>query len=71
MEIYNGGLELGLFKIVGDDALSEKDKQRKKLLESLPKNTWVRLDDQGNPISEKEALAEDLAELSRFGIIKK
>lgn len=37
-QIYNGGIELGIFKIVGDDALSPEDLARKKYLESLPKN---------------------------------
>jgi hypothetical protein len=50
-QIFNGGLELGILQIVGDDNLSEQDKARKEYLESLPKNKWITLDENGQAIS--------------------
>lgn len=66
--IKNGGLELGIFNIVGDENLSKADKERKAYLESLPKNRWITLDQNGKAVSDREAnkLADD--ELKKFGL---
>lgn len=68
-QIYNGGLELGILKIVGDEHLSEDDKKRKAYLESLPKNTWIDLDENGQMISPEQAAENRKAELKRYGVI--
>lgn len=69
-QIFNGGLELGILQIVGDDNLSEQDKARKEYLESLPKNKWITLDENGQAISEQEARKKAEQELARYSIIK-
>ncbi len=68
--IFNGGLELGIFKIVGDENLSEQDLERKKYLESLPKNKWVTLDENGQAISDQEATELAKKEIKKYAIIK-
>lgn len=70
-QIYNGGLELGIFKIVGDENLSEKDLQRKKYLKSLPKNQWIDLDENGMMITSEEARKREQEMLKRYGIKSK
>lgn len=67
--IKNGGLELGIFNIVGDDVLSEADKERKAYLESLPKGKWITLDENGNAVSDEEAKKMADNELKRYGLI--
>lgn len=67
-KIFNGGLELGILQIVGDEALSDKDKERKLYLESLPKNSWVALDENGMAISQEQAREQELDHLSRFKV---
>lgn len=69
-QIKNGGLELGIFQIVGDDHLSEEDKKRKAYLESLPKNVWIDLDENGLAITPKEAKKREIEHLSHYSIIK-
>lgn len=69
-QIKNGGLELGIFQIVGDDYLSEEDKKRKAYLESLPKNVWIDIDENGMAITPEEARFRSKKELSRYKIIK-
>ncbi len=67
-QIMNGGLELGIFKIVGDDALSEADRKRKAYLESLPKNVWITLDENGMAVTDDQAREMERAELAKYGI---
>lgn len=69
-QIYNGGLELGILKIVGDDHLSEDDKKRKAYLESLPKNRWIHLDENGQMISDEQAVENFKSELKKYGVVK-
>ena len=64
--VFNGGLELGIMQIVGDENLSEQDKERKAYLESLPKNTWICLDDNGQAISSEEAEEKQKKELEKY-----
>ena len=66
--IYNGGLELGILQIVGDEALSPEDRARKAYLESLPKNKWIHLDENGKVISDEEALRIQRDELLKYRI---
>ncbi len=68
--IKNGGLELGIFNIVGDENLSDADKERKAYLESLPKNRWITLDENSKAISDDEASLKTRQELERYGIKK-
>lgn len=67
-QIFNGGLELGIFEIVGEENLTEADKKRKAYLESLPKNKWILLDETGQALSEHEARQQANKELSKFKI---
>jgi hypothetical protein len=64
--ILNGGLELGIFQIVGDDNLSQSDKERKSYLESLPKNKWIVLDEKGIAVSEEKAKEIVNQELTKY-----
>ena len=70
-QIMNGGIEGGILRIVKDDynTLTPEQEQRLELLESLPKNEWIDLDENRNPISKEEA--ENIMEekLSHFKII--
>ena len=66
--IKNGGIELGLLKIVGEENLSEADKKRKAYLESLPKNKWITLDENGKAVSDEEAKKMADNELKKFGL---
>jgi ABC-type Fe3+/spermidine/putrescine transport system ATPase subunit len=68
-QIFNGGLEAGLLRIVSKDTeLSQKDKARLEYLESLPKNKWVTLDENGLAISDEQARENERKELQRFTI---
>ena len=69
-QIFNGGIELGILQIVGDENLSEQDKERKAYLESLPKNKWIALDENGLAITDEQAEQEFNKELSRYRIVK-
>lgn len=71
-QIMNGGIEGGLLRIIKDDGdtLTPEQEKRLKLLESLPKNEWIDLDDNGNPVSKKEAQEKLKEELSHFKIIQ-
>ncbi len=64
--IKNGGMELAIFNIVGDDYLTEKDKERKAYLESLPKDRWIDLDENGMAITPEQAEENLKKHLSRF-----
>ncbi len=66
--IINGGIELALFQIVGDDCLTEKDKERKAYLESLPKGVWITLDANGMAITNEDAEKMAIAELEKYSI---
>jgi hypothetical protein len=64
----NGGIELGIFEIVGKENLSRQDVERMEYLQSLPKNTWISLDRNGVAISDEEAQKIEDAELARYGV---
>ena len=66
--IMNGGIELGILQIVGDENLSDADKHRKAYLESLPKGKWIYLDDNGLAITDEQVAAAQKEELARYGI---
>jgi len=68
--IMNGGLELGIFKIVGYENLSQRDKERKAYLESLPKNVWITLDNKGQAVSDEDAEKIAIKEIEKYTIIK-
>jgi hypothetical protein len=70
-QIMNGGIEGAILRIVKDDynTLTPEQEERLELLESLPKNVWVDLDDSGNPISKEQAENNMKEELSHFKII--
>lgn len=68
-QIFNGGLEAGILRIVSKDTeLSQEDKARLEYLESLPKNKWVTLDENGLAISDEQARENERKELQRFTI---
>lgn len=67
-EIMNGGIRANILKIVkdnGGDLLKEDEEYMNKIL-ALPKNEWISLDDDGNPISKKEADEELKTHLNKF-----
>jgi len=66
--IRNGGLELGIFNIVGDDCLSEEDKKRKAYLESLPKDRWITLDENGVALTDEQAMEMAKQKLFKYKI---
>lgn len=66
MKIRNGGIELGILEIVGSDALSQKDLDRKAYLESLPKNEWIALDENGKAITQQQAEERENAKMERY-----
>ena len=70
-QIMNGGIEGGLLRILKDDGnkLTPEQEQRLELLESLPKNEWIDLDENRNPISKEQAKNNIKEKLSHFKII--
>ncbi|WP_440880669.1 hypothetical protein [Tenacibaculum sp. C7A-26P2] len=71
-QIYNGGIQAGILRAAKDSGaiLGKEDEERLKLLESLPKNQWIDLDDSDNPISKDEAKKNWNDHLSKFKPIK-
>ena len=71
-QIMNGGLEGAILRILKNagDELTKAQLARLDLLESLPKNTWIDLDDNRNPISKEQANKNFEEHLSKFKIIK-
>lgn len=71
-QIMNGGLEGAILRILKNDGdeLTKEQQERLDLLESLPKNTWIDLDDNGNPISKEQANKNFEEHLSKFKPIK-
>ncbi|MCT4088835.1 hypothetical protein HZP82_15760 [Elizabethkingia anophelis] len=65
-QIFNGGIRLGILKAAGRESLSDEDKERLDYLESLPKNQWVDLDENGKMISREEAAKRDAEHLEKF-----
>lgn len=51
-QIMNGGIRANLLKIAKKDGvvLSAEDEEYLNKIMSLPKNIWIDLDDNGNPI---------------------
>lgn len=67
-QIYNMGIYGGILKIIKEsgDTLSEKDEARLQYLESLPKNEWIDLDENGMAITKEQADINFQKHLSRF-----
>jgi len=53
--ILNGGIWAGIIQtaIEEGETVSELDIQRLRTLQNLPKNVWVEIDKNGNPLLEK------------------
>lgn len=71
-QIMNGGIQGAILRILKNDGeeLTKEQQERLDLLESLPKNTWIDLDNNGNPISKEEAEQNFREHLSKFKPIK-
>lgn len=69
-QIYNGGIFGGILNIIPDKELSPKDLEHKQYLNSLPRNTWIDVDENGKAISREEASNREEEMLSRFKPIK-
>lgn len=67
-QIYNMGIYGGILKIIKEsgDTLSEKDEAHLQYLESLPKNEWIDLDENGMAITKEQADINFQKHLSRF-----
>ena len=70
-QIYNMGIYGGILKLIKEsgDTLSEKDEIRLQYLESLPKNEWIDLDENGIAITKEQAEINLKKHLSRFKTI--
>lgn len=71
-QIFNGGVRGAILRLAKDKGAKLTDEQEKQLevLESLPKNQWIDLDDNGNPITKEEAQKNWEEHLSQFKPIK-
>lgn len=71
-QIFNGGVRGAILRLAKDKGAKLTDEQEKQLevLESLPKNQWIDLDDNGNPITKEEAQKNLEEHLSQFKPIK-
>ena len=69
-KIKNGGIELGFLELAKESGikLSEDEEERLKLLNSLPKNEWIDLDKNGNPIGNEIAENQQKEKLKKFKI---
>lgn len=71
-QIYNGGLEAGLLRLAKEEGatLTPDQEARLALLDSLPRNQWIDLDRDGNPITSEEADRREAEFLSTLKITK-
>lgn len=69
--IMNGGVEGAILNILDDLELSEEQLSRKKYLNSLPKNQWINLDENGLMISTEEAELHEKEYLKKIKPINK
>lgn len=65
-QIMNGGIRGAILNLVEDSKLSKEDLEEKKYLNSLPKNEWIDLDENGKMISKEKADQNLKEELSKF-----
>ena len=65
-QIMNGGIFGGILAAIGRENLSPEDQERLDYLESLPKNQWITLGDDGKALSDQEAERQWKEHLSRF-----
>lgn len=65
-QIMNGGVIGGILAAIGRENLSPEDQTRLDYLNSLPKNKWITLGDDGKAISDEEAESQWREHLSRF-----
>ncbi len=70
-QIYNGGIRGAILNLVDDSDLSPEDLERKKYLNSLPKNQWIDLDENGRMISKEVAENNWKKEIEKYKPIKK
>lgn len=69
--IKNGGVELGILQAAKKyGEITEEQEYRMQYLESLPKNVWIALDDNGVAITEEEAMEIEKQELKKYKVLK-
>jgi len=68
----NGGIRANILKIAKESGaiLKPEDEDYLNKIMSLPKNTWIDLDDNGNPISKEQADTNFKEHISKFKPIK-
>lgn len=71
IRIMNGGVEGAILNLIDDSELSEEQLSRKKYLNSLPKNQWINLDENGLMISTEYANLREKEYLKKFKPINK
>lgn len=71
-QIMNGGIRANILKIIKDSGgtLKQEDEDYLNKIMALPKNTWIDLDDNGNPISKEQAETNFKEHLSKFKPIR-
>lgn len=70
-QIYNGGIRGAILNLIDDSELSSDDLEEKKYLNSLPKNQWIDLDENGKMISKEIAENNFQKEIAKYKPIKK
>ena len=70
-QIYNGGIRGAILNLIDDSELSSDDLEGKKYLNSLPKNQWIDLDENGKMISKEIAKNNFQKEIAKYKPIKK
>lgn len=69
--IKNGGVELGILQAAKKyGEITKEQEHRMQYLDSLPKNVWITLDDNGIAITEEEAMEIEKQELKKYKILK-
>lgn len=72
LQIMNGGMELAILKLAKEDGntLSPEDQARLEYLESLPRDVWIDLDENGMMITPEEAQKREEEKISHYSILK-
>ncbi len=68
----NGGIRANLLKIAQESGtiLKPEDEEFMNKILSLPKNVWISIDADGEPITQKQSDAELMTELCKYKPIK-
>ncbi|AGO47650.1 hypothetical protein Phi4:1_gp113 [Cellulophaga phage phi4:1] len=71
-DIMNGGIIANILKYIQDKGgiLKKEDEEFMNKMLDLPKNEWISLDANGEPITQKQANEEFMSELTKYRHIK-